>query len=174
MGNVRFLNNDDDPFKTSKSGQYDKEKVYVNATDGRGHSDDVRVKIPQGGSAQIAELVRQCPEFRSNSDFVRDAIVHHLQKWGETSKNRETTDYVDLLSRLEDMSRLEESVKENESYLAKTKEIFNSAVSRKDHRTLARAIEQAEGTLDVLEQPWRGDMEASIVWAKSQLGMIGG
>src|SRR3990167_1708695 len=59
---------------------YHPDKFYVSASDSRGHNQPLQVYIPPQVHAMIRGLIesKEFP-FRSNSDFVRDAIRHRLQ-----------------------------------------------------------------------------------------------
>lgn len=60
--------------------QYDPDAVYGKATDGAGHSNEVRIKLPPQVEQEIAAFVasRAITEYRTIPDLVRDAITHRL------------------------------------------------------------------------------------------------
>lgn len=61
---------------------YDPEKFYVGSTNTKGFQASIRVNIPPEVHAEIGALVasRDFPMYRTNQDFYRDAIVHHLKR----------------------------------------------------------------------------------------------
>jgi len=67
------------------SGTYDPSKYYTEASDKSGRGDPANARIPPQIAGTIAALVQSAkiPEYRTQSDFIRDAIVHRLHTIGE-------------------------------------------------------------------------------------------
>lgn len=89
------------PSWTLTSGSaYDPDKFYTEASDktGRGEPSTVRLPAQVGGS--IAALVQSAkiPEYRTQSDFIRDAVVHRLQSIGEKIDSKEIVRTVHLVT----------------------------------------------------------------------------
>ncbi len=61
---------------------YDPDKQYVEHSDRRGHSTEIRLRIPAEYSAQVTRIRESghWPKYVRNSDVVVDALVHHLHK----------------------------------------------------------------------------------------------
>ena len=61
---------------------YDPNKFYVTATDVKGHGNNLQVKFPPEALRQIQELIatNAFPQYRLPSDFIRDAVHHHLHR----------------------------------------------------------------------------------------------
>jgi len=62
---------------------YSRTRFYTKASDNKGHREEIRVKVPPHIYDAIGRIVRSdgkgpIPEYRTMSDFVRDAIVHRL------------------------------------------------------------------------------------------------
>ena len=66
-------------FNMTKGATYDRDGIYSHSTDGKGHYEQVRVKITPSIEAEIAELVASKTRgYRTSEDFMRNAIVHQL------------------------------------------------------------------------------------------------
>ncbi len=66
-------------FNLTKGSAYDRDAIYSHATDGKGHYEQMRVKLTPSIEAEIAELVAsRVRGYRTSEDFVRNAIVHQL------------------------------------------------------------------------------------------------
>jgi len=66
---------------------YDPNKFFVMATDVKGHGNNLQVKFPPEALRQIQELIATdaFPQYRLPSDFIRDAVHHHLHRRAEQS-----------------------------------------------------------------------------------------
>ena len=63
---------------------YDPDKFYTEASDKSGRGDPVTARLPSQASGSIAALVQSAkiPEYRTQSDFIRDAVIHRLHDIG--------------------------------------------------------------------------------------------
>ena len=61
---------------------YNPNGFYTQASDGKGHSGKLTVKIPVNVAGEIANVYQsgKIPEIRNAQDFVRDAIIHRLHQ----------------------------------------------------------------------------------------------
>lgn len=64
-----------------EKGEYDPSNFYVRATDWRGHSDHIGVKLAPDLMAQIMSMIHEesMPDYESPQDFLRDGAVHLLE-----------------------------------------------------------------------------------------------
>lgn len=60
------------------STSYDPDEFYVTSIDKRGHGEKFYIKVPQHIPGEISAIVARLGCYRTNQDFVRDAIVHRL------------------------------------------------------------------------------------------------
>lgn len=78
---------DPEAWTTVSPGGYARNRYYMKATDGHGHSDNVQVKITTQIGGMIGALVSSgTTAYRTNQDFIRDAIVHRLHDLHEMHK----------------------------------------------------------------------------------------
>jgi Arc/MetJ-type ribon-helix-helix transcriptional regulator len=68
---------------TASSG-YDAGKFYTQASDKRGHSIPVKVYFPTTIVSQISKIIagKYVEEYGTQSDLIRDLVVHGLEKLG--------------------------------------------------------------------------------------------
>jgi Arc/MetJ-type ribon-helix-helix transcriptional regulator len=81
---------------------WSEDEVYTAATDKRGHSEDLHVRVPPDVARKIEVLIeaRVHPKLRTRSDFVRDAIYHRLHYWQERG-----IPHLDTLADVEERAR---------------------------------------------------------------------
>jgi hypothetical protein len=68
-------------FALTRGKKYDPDGVYTQSTDGKGHYEQARVKIPPQIEHLIAEVCAANPAFKSSQDFMRNAVFHSLHKY---------------------------------------------------------------------------------------------
>ena len=66
--------------------QYDPARIYTRSTNKFDHSTPLTVGFPREVLALVGKIVSSgvWGEYRSNQDFVRDAVVHRLQTMMDT------------------------------------------------------------------------------------------
>lgn len=71
----------EDTWQTEPADDYSPDRFYTRATDKKGHSETVHLKIPPELASAIAHIVqsRAIPEYRTSQDMIRDAIFHRLR-----------------------------------------------------------------------------------------------
>lgn len=140
---------------------YEVASFYVDATDGRGHSDNLRVRLKPQIAGEIGALVASgaIPEYSTPQALIRDAIVHRLH-W--LSAN---TDDPVLAAKLQETIRrvvVEETtqryirlVDSFEEFVGRTREVCERALRFGDHHGVAEflgdVIEYAENS----REPYR-------------------
>jgi len=91
-----------------KSGQkYDPDHRFTNHTDRKGHSSEIRLRLPPQMASQISEIVatKVIPDYRRSSDFVSDAVYHHLHRIGRELDSGEIQRTLNVLVMLDDARR---------------------------------------------------------------------
>lgn len=113
-----------DPMPTwTPADAYDPDAFYTEGRDKQGGGENIQARIPPQVHGSIAALIQsgKIPQYRTMSDFVRNAVVHQLHKDlertdspdqlrklqlvlltnQEISAQRETEDYHNLMSMIE-------------------------------------------------------------------------
>ena len=63
---------------------YDVRKIFTRSVDSKGHSDKVQVKMVSSQVSLISKWVEdRRTKYRSNQDFIRDAVYHRLHQMNE-------------------------------------------------------------------------------------------
>ncbi len=157
------------------SDDYDIAEFYPKATDGRGHSDNLRVRVKPDLAGEVAALVAtgNIPEYTTSQDFIRDAMVHRLRWLAEHA------DDPALSARLADAVRrtvIEETtsryitlIDSFEEFLERAHSVCDRALRWNDHEGLAGFLadvrEYAENTRD----PYSSRLREVIKHYESQL-----
>ena len=95
-----------DPWSVASGNAYDLTNFYIRSTDGKGHSENIQVKISTAMAGAINALIREdVVPYRTIQDFVRDAIVHRA-KW--LSDNKRTLRIDPIASADAFMAKLEQ------------------------------------------------------------------
>lgn len=78
---------DIDAWRTVAPNGYSRAKYYMRATDGKGHSQNMQVKVTEQIGGMIGALVASgMTRYKTPQDFVRDAIVHRLHDMHEMGR----------------------------------------------------------------------------------------
>lgn len=76
-----------DAWRTVAPNGYSRTKYYMRATDGKGHSQNMQVKVTEQIGGMIGALVASgMTRYKTPQDFVRDAIVHRLHDMHEMGR----------------------------------------------------------------------------------------
>lgn len=115
---VCFSHDKSDPMTSwNASGAYNPDKYYTEASDKSGRGDPINARIPPQIGSSIAALVQSgvVSEYRTLSDFVRDAVVHRLHTIGEKIQSGEIQRRVNMVAMLNEEIQTQ---REKEDYFA--------------------------------------------------------
>lgn len=147
----QFIEQDDLPL--------DSPGVFVtHSTDSRGHSHTLKLAVPQGWLAKIALVVNSehLPMYRSNSDFVRDAIWHRMHDFDDVLP---TDPYVDELMAAETTHlasvRRREKIDRNNQMVA---QLRSDIAETRAYEGFAEYLEEMRERAERFSEPWRGQM----------------
>lgn len=76
-------------YQLTSGKAYDPDAVYCDASDGRGHYEQINVKLSPRLEHVIDIIVAEHPNYRSRQDFIRDAMFHRAY---EMATNGPTAD----------------------------------------------------------------------------------
>ena len=140
---------------------YDPNKVYVAASDKRGHQSTIRVHVPAGMPGEIAAIIAQVPELRTVHDFYRDALVHAIARWRDKLPELEASDWGGKFLRVAALEDRHERMMVEKDLVAKFKSIFNDAYDMPMVRQ--EILMEMRGTLPTLEsESLRRELEAIL------------
>lgn len=154
---------------------YDVNSFYPEGTDGRGHSDNFRVRLKPEIAGEIAALVASglIPEYTTPSAVIRDSIVHRLHWLSEN------TDNPVLAARLQEAVRrtvMEETtaryvrlVDSFEEFIGRTREVCERALKFGDHHGVAGYLDDVVEYAENSREPYRSTLLAVVDHYKRQL-----
>lgn len=154
---------------------YDISSFYTKGSDGRGHSDNMRVRLKPDVAGEIASLVASgfIPDYTTPQDMVRDAIVHRLRWIAENTDNR------DLRAKLDDAVRrmvIEETtsryvnlVETFEEFLSRTREVCERALKFGDHHGVAEYLDDVVEYASNSREPYRSTLLTVAEFYRKQL-----
>lgn len=154
---------------------YDVAEFYTRATDGRGHSDNLRVRVKPEVSGEIGALVSsgRIPEYTTPQDFIRDAIVHRLRWLSEHADDpllaAKLAETVRRTVIEETTSRYIAMIDSFEEFLTRTREVCERALKWEDHHGVARYLADVEEYAENSREPYAGRLRAVISHYRSQL-----
>lgn len=81
-----FTRVDDSEWDTIESN-YDERHLYIKASDRRGHSQEIRVRLPDWIIGMLQDMMRSVDGYRSMADVCRDAIAHRAHQISQWPDN---------------------------------------------------------------------------------------
>ncbi len=154
---------------------YDVASFYPEATDGRGHSDNFRVRLKPEIAGEIGALVASglIPEYTTPSALIRDAVVHRLHWLSENA------DDPVLAAKLQEAIRrtvVEETtqryirlVDSFEEFIGRTREVCERALKFGDHHGVAAYLDDVVEYAENSREPYRTTLLAVAQSYRDQL-----
>lgn len=141
---------------------YDPNEFYIRS-EKKGQSQSVTLRIVPELARSIAVTVQsgQYP-YETNSDFIRDAIVHRMYWLAEHHGDIELERFVKIEMALARVDRREREVKANAKLVDGMKSLASIAIDAGDWEALAILIDDAWDTLDSMRNPYVGQLKAAI------------
>lgn len=152
-----------DPFATDKKG-YSEDKFYTKSTDGKGVSETKYVKMPPSMIGEMGELIarRIIPDYRTDGDFIRDAVIHRLHHIAEMMNDGRLSAVVNRQVMLNENMRVMQDMEECQMIVTTHRDSFEKAVQIKDAIMLEVALDNALGNLDVLRPAYQAELRKYI------------
>lgn len=156
---------------------YSVDQFYCDATDGRGHSDNHRVRMKPQLSGEIGALVAsgRIPEYSTPAAFIRDAVVHRL-RW-----LAENIDDPVLAARFEEVVRrtvIEETtaryirlVDSFEEFIGRTREVCERALRFGDNHGVKEYLDDVEEFAVNSREPYQSRLLFVVKHYRNQLDL---
>jgi hypothetical protein len=153
--------NPNDPWITS-SGNYDPTNFYTRATDGNGHDTTVTTKVSPALLGEIQRLIqsRSIPEYRTNGDLVRDALIHRLRYLNDEYPGSVNLHAIEIEQRQAELDRMKI---ERESWT----KLLNDLGEQLDSLIGMNELDEAEWLMDANE--WNESMTPPYLLRLSKL-----
>ena len=127
---------------------YDPFEIHARGSDERGHYYRPRPRFPDHWAGLIEEVVSspEVPEYRTASDFIRDAVWHRLEFWRQNS--RDLSPKLEAALRREHaivkMNRVQSAIGEFERFVTQLDEIAATLERNGDWRGLNNTLNELE------------------------------
>jgi len=140
---------------------YDRDTVYVRATNRHDHSTTARVPIAPHVAMMIDAVVARSPELGSKSDFIRDSIIHSLWRWREIMGEEMDVDWhntltLDVLRATQE--RMKAEVRERAEFVDAAHDALSAIRDSGDVGRLGEAVEFHAQIAEQLPEPYRGKL----------------
>jgi Arc/MetJ-type ribon-helix-helix transcriptional regulator len=148
-------------------GAYDPEKFYTEASDKGGRGDPVNARIPPQVAGTIAALVQsgKIPQYRTQSDFIRDAVVHRLHTIGEKVDSGEIVRTVNLIALLNYEIQAERAKKDYNTLMSliETRHMDYSATSMtKANQYIKNLLAEIDAIPDDFQEDYEQRLSAKL------------
>lgn len=162
-----------DPFAGENRG-YSRENFYTAARDGAGNSETKYLKISGAILGQIGALVsgRAIPSYKTEADFIRDAIVHRLHDVGEMIDNGQILATVNRGVKLDRIQQRQVELQEFAAVIANHEEVMAQCVQSADEMLLEGLISDAESDIEDLRPNYQVRLTVIIDKYKEELARL--
>jgi Arc/MetJ-type ribon-helix-helix transcriptional regulator len=139
----------------SSSRTYDPKHFYTASENAKGFSNTVKFAVPKGILGQVQRLVNSgnIPEYRSSSDFFRDAAMHRLKQVAAWVDDGELDAQVDLTLMIFREEQIAQQKSDAELLISRMRTNLEDALGRGDYNWMREhLIEKAEEADSIPEQ----------------------
>lgn len=114
---------------------------FTAASDKRGHSEEIRLRVPPDVDAAIAHVVDQIPQFRFKTDLVRSGLYKEMHYWTHKLEDPEFDRLAGVSIRLQ-LAREEKISRENEKSLIEDRRTVMELASDRERVKLVEEIKK--------------------------------
>lgn len=130
-------------------GSYDPQKFYIRSTDSRGHQYQIKtINVPQGYSEPLASIREYFPEYRTNADIVRDALVHMMMLRLHQMEDGVHTAFMKIELNTARMAYLKAYMEMAKGEVEAFEETLKMALENRDWAQMEKALDTLEETLN--------------------------
>jgi Arc/MetJ-type ribon-helix-helix transcriptional regulator len=143
---------------------YDPNAFYTEASDKKGRGEPINARIPPQIHGGIAALVQsgKIPAYQTQSDFVRDALVHHLHRMAERTNDEALRRRVSMVTLL---NREIQAQQEKDDYAQLMMLIEDQIVDyrmRNQNEASSQYIKERLSEIDALPERFQEDYERRL------------
>lgn len=145
-------------------GGYSETRFFTRSTDGHGHREEVRVRVPPHIHGRMTALVQSgaIPAYKTYGDIARDALVHRMHWLSEHANDPELRASLSAYLALHMMDvRVAEArdMHQRVNHLREQiRELGDEALRNDDAEGLIIELEWLVGQAMVLREPFRGQL----------------
>lgn len=139
------------------ANDYDPDEFYVRSTNKHDHSEQTRLRIPGDVLAELGALIasKDIPEYRTISDFFRDAAVHRLHYIAEMSGSERMMYLVQTEVRAARIDAAEREAAANQAIVDGWGKRVKAAKDGRDEIGLGKAREFIQDDIEWIREPYR-------------------
>jgi hypothetical protein len=158
--------------------EYDIATFYTRAADGRGHSENLRVRVKPELSGEVSALVAsgRIPDYSTPQDFIRDAIVHRLRWLAENADDPIlAAKLAETIRRAiidETTARYTALIDSFEEFIVRTKEVCDRALRFDDHAGVAGYLDDVVAYAENTREPYAGMLMKTVAHYRSLLKVV--
>lgn len=144
---------------TDAQGWYDPKKFYTYSEDKKGHSAQLRLRVPTNLAGQIARVVNSgiIPELRTSQDFYRDALFHRAHDVAEWIDDGLLKKEVDVMMLRSEQARIRQSREDAIELIGETRENLTAAYHRGDFDWIRAQLDQLYTDANAVPELFRED-----------------
>jgi len=159
-----------DPFKGESKG-YSREHFYCSARDGAGNNETKYLKIAGSVLGQIGMIVssKDIPVYKTEADFIRDAIVHRLHDIAEMLEDGRLMSSINRTVILNRIEQRQVELQEFNTIVHQHEEAMAQCVQSGDHEFLEELLSDAESDYEGLRDNYQARLMPIITKYKSEL-----
>jgi len=147
---------------------HDANGFYVKATDVKGHGEKLGFKIPPDVFAQIQVIVHsgEFPDYSQPADFVRDAIVHHLERRrsqvGDPSMRDSLATLLDRLRFKEFIEQAAQQTVDWQTMQERMRETLTGLQRDGAYDHMTELLDESEQYADPIAEPYRTQVMETV------------
>lgn len=151
-----------DMWELEGDSSYSVDKFYIRSTNSFDHAAKLQLPLPREQLFLISELVEAFPEYRSNADAVRDAIVHLCHYRGEQIKSPDFHRTLSMQRRLAVLDMQEAEIDNSVAAIARIKALLERAANEGDADAVLAILDSQEETANEMREPYRSRLMALL------------
>lgn len=153
-----------DPFQLDPGEGYSETKFYTKSTDGKGNSETKYMKLSPTILAIVGQMIarHKFPAYKTEADFIRDAVYHRLHRLAELEANGEFADMVNRSIHAAAVHAHQQDMAECSNLIQSHSDAMRYCADNKDWIGMAKALEMARDQLDDLPPAYQAKLQRVI------------
>lgn len=153
-------------------GTYSIESFYTAASDAKGHGEVISFKVPPHMKGRIANIVDAIPQYKNQSDFVRDACWHRERWLTEHLAECLLTEEAMMMRATEETEKAQAMLENLSNFVLKTEQTASRYLKEKDRDGFTPWAENTEEAAQAIRQPYRNRAIKAITKARERFESI--
>lgn len=139
------------------SEQYDPLKFYTATEDRNGHSVQIKVTVPKNVAGIISSVVQsgKVPEYRTQTDFYRDAVIHRGKVVANLIDSEELGHEIDLHVMVSEEKYIKQQKADVEGLIQSFEENMDEALQRLDFDWAEEHLHNRSNRIDSIPERYK-------------------